>query len=255
MKHNKVTLFFVLGLIVNCANLVGSNTVSKVDVDQTTGEKTYTTTYPFLLKEGLVEVREELSDLIQYSYPEECKKMSVTVGRQSSKRLKQVIVTAKLKKECKDIWEGHGYEPFFPMYDDTVCEDGSKSKCKVRAGNRLHMKLQIQADYHIQVPHDADLTVNLAQGDINYTAGREIPTQLSIQSSTVTYPGDNGSSTTIDQTLMEVLCGEKPERRQQWDYYWGRNTNPKTMLKTKKGHVALPASSEDQNPWYRGLMN
>lgn len=244
MKKNNVTLFLVLGLITSCVNLMGGNTVRETHVDPGTGERTYRTTYPFLLNNGLVKIHEEpIMYSLQSRYPEVCKQMKITVERNA---VQQVVVTAKFKKECSDIWQANGSicgskdEPRFPMEDDTVCKDGLKDKCTVRAGNRLNMKLKTPADYHIQVPQDADLKVDVTRGDIHYTSDSRIPTKLSVQSSTVTYWGDNGSSRLIDQTLMECLRGETPKRIETWDYFWGSSENPKTTLKTKEGHVTLP---------------
>lgn len=117
---------------------------------------------------------------------------------------------------------------------------------KLRGGNRLVVTLTCgphfwnsgceHINYVIKVPADADLFVNLSQGDITYLThppGSKEPT--------ATYKVATNLKTTCDKVNVcgNSGCGGN------WIYHWGPESSPVTDLITANGNITLPIWDRD----------
>jgi|GEM_PF-2967722 len=242
---NRVSLHTLYLIIVagNCGYIICGDPIitTATSVDEVTGNKTYMTTYPLMAK-GLVRVND--ADCISHRkwngniYSDGYPKMKVVVARHDSNK---VVIRALLKKLVVEKLESGSREEEFrdygwiwvPWRDDTVVTDYSRCfkserQDKIRGGNRIALIVQEPAEYHITIPRDTDIEVNLSDGDITYETDKVIaPTKLSIKGSSVNRFGNSGMS----------LC----EEGESWDYHWSNSADdPVTKLETQKGHVIVP---------------
>lgn len=231
---NKMSAYMLYATIVagNCGYVLCSDWVaSSTSISETTGLTEYMTTYPFSNQQGLV----RLTDPLAHYERVEGQKMKITVARHLSNTVvvKAFLNQAQIKRMDHELDKESGYTRV-PWCDDAIITDFStyfstylkaKRRDKIRAGNRLAVRLDYPVHYHVTVPHDADVEVALTEGDITYETGRTVPTKLSIKGSSVSYWGQNGSSTSNGES---------------WDYCWGGETDPITKLETQKGHIELP---------------
>jgi hypothetical protein len=230
-----------------------SKITSKTSTDEVTVGKTYSTVYPFAASKGLIRIKDYACwrtdrDHTLYPgclYPNDCQNIVVTIERRAGN---EVTVEALLDKRIVElvdksedvskqrVWHKlHTPNNFYkdsgliwvPWLDNTITDIHNWLKKErsstMRGDNRLDLTLNEPGHYRITIPQDADIEIDLSEGDMRYTS--RAATELSIESSTVNYGGNSGSH------------GPSGER---WHYCWGPKGAPITTLKTKKGHIELP---------------
>jgi hypothetical protein len=230
-----------------------SKITSETSTNEVTAGKTYSMVYRFDTSKGLIRIKGTDKDHTLYPgclYPNDCQNTTVTIERHASN---EVTVEALLDKRIVELvdkgedvskqraWhELHTPDNFYkengwiwiPWLDNTITDihnylKKERNNSAMRGGNRLDLTLNEPGHYRIFIPHDADIEIDLSDGDIRYSS--RAATELSIESSTVNYWGNSGS---------HGHSGGK------WHYFWGPKGAPITELKTKKGHIELPRAPE-----------
>jgi hypothetical protein len=199
----------------------------------------YSAVYVFKRDKDLITVKGK-PDWIKYPslypgklYPHDCLNTKVIIDRH---RQNEVKITALLRNEIVTLADeslnDYTYQTnkwrWVPWQDDVPLNINTYRKVEriegLRGGgSRLKLWLNEPGEYHLTIPHDADLNLALSEGDIEYKSLEA--TRLSIERSKVNYCGNSGSST--------------PEG-ESWDYYRGSDLDPVTRLITKKGYISVP---------------
>jgi hypothetical protein len=144
--------------------------------------------------------------------------------------LRNEIVTLADKSLNDATYKNYNWT-WLPWWDDTIKDLKNFKKVErieeLRGGgSRLELRLDEPGEYHITIPHDADINLELSEGDIEYRSLEA--TKLYIEGSRVNYCGNSGSVTSQGES---------------WYYYWGTDSDPVTRLITKKGNVSVPVKS------------
>lgn len=102
----------------------------------------------------------------------------------------------------------------------------------LRGGNRLLIDIREPGDYTVWIPNDCDIDVRLEEGDIEYLVSRDrVATSLVFTATKINRWGESG--------FYNPGCIGEPAK-ESWSYYWGKETDPRTNLKTKKGNGKIP---------------